>query len=319
MFARIEILVMKTQSIWSRVCVLSTLAAAVAMVGLAPAVPPPNPSEAAGSDETQSPPASRPAGVKKWLKFWKADKPAADPAAVPSQKPDAANEVKPQPSPRPGKTKPAEKVGPPKPAAQPEKPGAHDAAIADQPDPAKKPERSSNAEKKPSAFSRLFGKLAPPLEPPARQQAKPVRVVRAAPPVVVPTTTQLGPDQWVVTKDESPFYSFGPNQATPPDAYLTTGTVVTLVNKTWGWAEIKLADGRTGIMARDALRLATIYDLPPPSRAPSLLANTTPRTIPIPPSSTLPPAPLPELPAIEIGPKPTAEELSTSLLPPFSE
>ena len=74
-----------------------------------------------------------------------------------------------------------------------------------------------------------------------------------------------------------PFYTFGPNQATPPDAYLSTGTVVTLQEKSWGWAQVQLPDGRTGVMARNALRPATVADLVPSSTPWSLMAAAVPR------------------------------------------
>ncbi|MGI8601986.1 MAG: hypothetical protein ACR2OZ_03195 [Verrucomicrobiales bacterium] len=183
------------------------------------------------------------------------------------------------------------------------------------------------AEKKRSVLSRMFGGLVPPadLATKAKAQekptAKPVQVVPAA--VSAPFSPEggkPGPDQWVVTKDESPFYSFGPHQATRPDAYLETGTVVTVLNKSWGWAEVKLADGRTGTMARDAIRMATIYDIAPPKPAGNaLLARAGSSKSHTPSTYVLPSAPLPELPTIETVPPPTTEDISTSLLPPLQE
>jgi hypothetical protein len=176
------------------------------------------------------------------------------------------------------------------------------------------------AAKKPSLLSRFFGKVVSSADPPAPVKPKSVSVARVESPPFAATSSSLpGPDQWVVTKDESPFYLFGPNQATPPDAYLPTGTVVTVLNKTWGWAEIKLADGRSGTMARGALRLATIYDIAPPSPGRSLFAHTTTPNVSTPSNYVLPSAPIPELPTLQTEPKPTAEELSSSLLPPLEQ
>jgi hypothetical protein len=174
-------------------------------------------------------------------------------------------------------------------------------------------------------ISRVVGGLFPEKpettpEPPAAP-AKRVKVhpVPATPPLNPPSTV-AGPDLFVITKDESPFFSFGPNQATPPDAYLRTGTLVTLIDRTWGWAQVKLDDGRVGTIARDAVRQATIFDLPRPAAPDPMLARTSPHRSPPPSAYLLPPAPLPELPAIETGPRPAeAEQLSSSLLPPFQE
>ena len=72
-------------------------------------------------------------------------------------------------------------------------------------------------------------------------------------------------------------------------------------------------------MARDAIRMATIYDLAPAKPPGALLARAGKSDSYTPPSYVMPPAPLPELPAIETVPPPTTEEISTSLLPPLQE
>lgn len=104
---------------------------------------------------------------------------------------------------------------------------------------------------------------------------------------------------FVITKDDSPFFSFGPQQATPPDAYLSTGTVVTLTGKNWGWANVQLPDGRVGMVDRSALRPALVSDLIP-SRRPggALMAALSPKKIKPKrtPSFVLPAADMPDLP-----------------------
>jgi hypothetical protein len=133
-------------------------------------------------------------------------------------------------------------------------------------------------------------------------------------------------DTFVITKDDSAFYSFGPHQATPPDAYLSTGTVVTMTGKSWGWATVMLPDGRTGIVDRGALRQASVHDLIPSRRlgdgASSLMAALSPDQLKqqATPSFILPPAEMPDLPSnaeTTAAAAADAEALSASLLPPF--
>ena len=133
-------------------------------------------------------------------------------------------------------------------------------------------------------------------------------------------------DTFVITKDDSAFYIFGPQQATPPDAYLSTGTVVTMTGKSWGWATVMLPDGRTGIVDRGALRQASVHDLIPSSRfgdgASSLMAALSPDQLKqkSTPSFILPAAEMPDLPSnaeTTAAAAADAEALSASLLPPF--
>ena len=133
-------------------------------------------------------------------------------------------------------------------------------------------------------------------------------------------------DTFVITKDDSAFYSFGPQQATPPDAYLSTGTVVTMTGKSWGWATVMLPDGRTGIVDRGALRQASVHDLIPSRRfgdgASSLMAALSPDQLKqqSTPSFILPAAEMPDLPSnaeTTAAAAADAEALSASLLPPF--
>ena len=133
-------------------------------------------------------------------------------------------------------------------------------------------------------------------------------------------------DTFVITKDDSAFYIFGPQQATPPDAYLSTGTVVTMTGKSWGWATVMLPDGRTGIVDRGALRQASVHDLIPSRRfgdgASSLMAALSPDQLnqKSMPSFILPAAEMPDLPSnaeTTAAAAADAEALSASLLPPF--
>jgi hypothetical protein len=232
----------------------------------------------------------------------KADAPAPEPAAA---TPKTAEKPAAKPArPASAKIKPVrtERLGPPTPPAG-SKPKPATAAAAAEP-----------AAAKPSFWSRLTSAVVPgkSAEPEAANVKKPAPVP--------PQLAEVGPTTFVITKDESPFFSFGPHQATPPDAYLSTGTVVTLQEKTWGWAQVQLPDGRTGIIARNAIRPATSADLVPAFVPPSLVAATAPRRSAS-ESYVVPPAALPDLPTGPASPEAAAEaeELSSALLPPFPE
>ena len=118
-----------------------------------------------------------------------------------------------------------------------------------------------------------------------------------------------------------PFILLGRTRQHRPDAYLSTGTVVTLQEKSWGWAQVQLPDGRTGVMARNALRPATVADLVPASTPGSLMAAAVPRRPVSSQSYVMPPAAIPELPTVPPAPANAveAEELNSALLPPFAE
>lgn len=217
-----------------------------------------------------------------------------------------------------------EKLGPAKPGAEPAKKSLAAAPSAVAPETGASDE---NTEKKPSFWARMTSSVTSVM-PSLPERPKTTPIVRGALPG---GAADLSSSTFVITKDDSPFYSFGPNQATPPDAYLATGTIVTLTEKSWGWAEVRLADGRSGIVARDSLRLATAFDIVPETApATSLMASVEPpklKKTPM-PSFVLPDMDLPELPEPDpelTGPLPPgetpadAEALSASLLPPFEE
>jgi hypothetical protein len=173
-------------------------------------------------------------------------------------------------------------------------------------------------EKKPSFWARVASAVAPGKSAPGKTSA-PAAIPARTPPKVA--ALDANSSTFVITKDESPFYTFGPNQATPPDAYLSTGTVVTLLEKSWGWAQVQLPDGRTGMMARDALRPATVADLRSSSTPGSLMAAAVPHRPVSSQRYVMPPAAIPELPTVPPAPANSveAEELSSALLPPFGE
>ncbi len=247
-------------------------------------------------DATPAPEAETPAEPKRgfFARFWPGKEtkaPEVAPTADEPAKKMAKKDVK------------AKKMGPEAPAtvakkteeAKPSKKGNAEAA------------QVADAEPKRSFWSRIL---------PSKKD-EPKRVVRSA---LNPPAEALTPDTFVVTKDESPFYSFGPQQG-PPEAYLGTGTLVTMTKKSWGWAEVKLSDGRTGLVARNAVRQASENDILPPATRRQLFAAAPVTVRRATPSYVIPPAPLPELPTAPAvdGPGVSDEVLSAALLPPVNE
>src|SRR5688572_23365445 len=51
---------------------------------------------------------------------------------------------------------------------------------------------------------------------------------------------------YVVIAPRTPFYRFGPNQNTGPDAMLDLGTRVTLVSREYGYSRFRTKEGVTG-------------------------------------------------------------------------
>lgn len=99
---------------------------------------------------------------------------------------------------------------------------------------------------------------------------------------------------FAVTKEKAAFYEFGPMQGRGADRELPRDTLVTVIRRSFGYAKVKLTDGKTGFVASDDI-----------ARAPErLIAQTTSdddwSNLPPPPSVKLPtspdiePTPLPE-------------------------
>lgn len=168
----------------------------------------------------------------------------------------------------------------------------------------------------PAAKPSFWDRMTAAITPKSNSEKKPAT---AAVPKGLPSSAPDGVDAatFVVTKDDSPFYTFGPQQATPPDAYLPNGTIVTLTQKNWGWATVRLGDGRSGVVDRSALRPAVLADLVPAGRpGDALMASLTPGT------SGRQPTPNFILPAAEMPDLPTSGDAAAiggnPLLVPFS-
>lgn len=279
--------------------------AASALLGLVVSLAPASAAPPARSAPPAEPAAEEPGGLRKFFGFFKSSEPGPapePPTTARSQAPEEPDSRKEGFFSRLWRG-PAEddKRAESAPEAPPSRPAADEAPRG-------------------SFFSRIFSREAPAEEaaaPAPAAPARPVKVLRTHTPRPVEGSLQLGPNRYVVTKDQTPFYEYGPRHNMPPDAYLRTGDLVTLLNRTWGWAEVRLEDGRTGIIGRQAVRLATVYDLPTPKPQPAVMAQNT-KPLPA-PAYVIPSTPPPELPALETEANPLGElpPLDTSLLPPF--
>lgn len=98
---------------------------------------------------------------------------------------------------------------------------------------------------------------------------------------------------FVVKVDSTPFYRYGPQQASRPEMTLPKDTLVTLVQPSFGWCKVELASGNQGYVANDDLTIApsattAVVNAPPARRS---------RTVQPEPdfSRFIPPEPLPDI------------------------
>ena len=81
--------------------------------------------------------------------------------------------------------------------------------------------------------------------------------------------------RYVVTAPKTAFYKYGPAQSFGPDTTLPRGTIVTMLESTWGFCHVMTDTGLGGYVSSDDLKLA------PPAPAtpkPALAGNTSPPT-----------------------------------------
>jgi hypothetical protein len=101
---------------------------------------------------------------------------------------------------------------------------------------------------------------------------------------------------YAVSKQETPFYHYGPLQGNGPDQKLPQDTLVTLIRPSFGYSKVKLLNGEQGYVASEDIHVASAAVIaaataPPPSTATSSipkfrLDSNDPRLI-------APPEPLP--------------------------
>jgi hypothetical protein len=59
--------------------------------------------------------------------------------------------------------------------------------------------------------------------------------------------------EYLVTRNDSPFYELGPNQFAPPEERLDAGERVRMLRREFGYSRVLLPSGMAGYMANDDL------------------------------------------------------------------
>lgn len=118
-------------------------------------------------------------------------------------------------------------------------------------------------------------------------------LVSCAAPGPAPTT-----DRFMVTAMRTPFYRYGPAQATGADFALLKGQNVTLLNRTFGFSQVMTADGQSGYVATEDIGpAAAATPTPAPKPGKSSLTPKGPVKKWEDPVYTDPPQGLPDQPA----------------------
>ena len=79
--------------------------------------------------------------------------------------------------------------------------------------------------------------------------------------------------RYVITAPKTAFYKYGPAQSFGPDTTLTQGTIVTMLESTWGFCHVMTDSGLGGYVSSDDLKLAP----PAPAAAPKPALAGNPR------------------------------------------
>jgi len=77
--------------------------------------------------------------------------------------------------------------------------------------------------------------------------------------------------RYVITAPKSAFYKYGPAQSFGPDTTLTQGTIVTMLESTWGYCHVMTESGLGGYVASDDLKPAP----PAPATPKPVIADTS--------------------------------------------
>jgi hypothetical protein len=78
--------------------------------------------------------------------------------------------------------------------------------------------------------------------------------------------------RYMVTAPKTAFYKYGPAQSFGPDTTLPKGTVVTMLESTWGFCHVMTDTGLSGYVSSDDLKIAPPAAATPP---PKLATNTS--------------------------------------------
>ena len=77
--------------------------------------------------------------------------------------------------------------------------------------------------------------------------------------------------RYVITAPKSAFYKYGPAQSMGPDTTLMQGTIVTMLESTWGFCHVMTESGLGGYVSSDDLKPAPPAATPP---KPTLAGNS---------------------------------------------
>ena len=80
--------------------------------------------------------------------------------------------------------------------------------------------------------------------------------------------------RYTVTVPKTAFYKYGPAQSFGPDTTLPQGTVVTMLESTWGFCHVMTEAGLSGYVSSDDLKLAPPAPPAPATPKPALATNS---------------------------------------------
>lgn len=91
-------------------------------------------------------------------------------------------------------------------------------------------------------------------------------------PPVIPAVTTMDPSKrYKVTAASASFYRYGPSQPGGPDLGIKQGTRVTLTKRSFGYSQIRLADGTAGFIGTEDIKPLTTDEIAAETIPPSLL------------------------------------------------
>ena len=79
--------------------------------------------------------------------------------------------------------------------------------------------------------------------------------------------------RYAVTAPKTAFYKYGPAQSSGPDTTLANGTIVTMLESTWGFCRVMTESGLSGYVSSDDLKLAPAAPPAPATPRPTLAGN----------------------------------------------
>ncbi len=80
--------------------------------------------------------------------------------------------------------------------------------------------------------------------------------------------------RYIITAPTTAFFKYGPAQSFGPDTTLARGTVVTMLESTWGFCHVMTENGLSGYVASDDLKPAPPSSQTAATPKPAVAANT---------------------------------------------